>query len=241
MSLIKNPIDLSAIHYSKKNPFNFPLLKRIDRFARLAKQYLAIFSLIMATLLVPAFLRAETTILFLGDSLTAGYGVDKAEAFPQLVHESLLASGFSQIQVVNGGFSGSTTASALQRLRWYMKLKPDILVLELGANDGLRGQPLPSIKNNLAQVIRFAQENKIVPVLAGMKLPINYGTDYTSGFENLFRSLAEEYSIAFIPFLLDNVAGNPALNLADGIHPNPAGHKIIAATVVNHLRPLLSH
>lgn len=242
MSYKLNPIDRVVSYSNKWALLGSQPFKQINWFkSGLVKLRCLVICLLPAILLFPAFLLAETTILFLGDSLTAGYGVEKHETFPQLVNERLLKSGYKNIRIVNGGFSGSTSASALQRLRWYMKIKPDILVLELGANDGLRGHSIPSIKSNLAQVIRFAQEHKIVTVLAGMKLPVNYGNDYTTGFENIFRALAEEYSIPLIPFLLDEVAGNPALNLADGIHPNPAGHKIIADTVVMYLRPLLNN
>ncbi len=184
---------------------------------------------------------AEKTILILGDSLTAGYGVEKDEAFPKLLEDRLRDLGFTEVKVVNGGFSGSTTASAFQRIRWYMKLKPDMVILELGANDGLRGHKIESIKNNLAKTIRFAQERNIVTVLAGMKLPINYGSRYTRDFEALFKSLSDQYALPLIPFLLEGVAGRPELNLADGIHPNPKGHKIVAENVLTHIRPLLNN
>ncbi len=192
-------------------------------------------------LINPLVLPAQRTILFLGDSLTAGYGVEKQEAFPHLLDNRLKDLGYKDIQIINGGFSGSTTASALQRMRWYMKLNPEIVILELGANDGLRGHKIESIRSNLAKTIQFSLDHKIVTVLAGMKLPVNYGNTYTRDFEGLFKSLADEFSLPFIPFLLEGVAGDPRLNLADGIHPNPRGHKIVAENVLKYLRPLLNN
>lgn len=183
--------------------------------------------------------KAETTLLILGDSLTAGYGLQKEQAFPHLLDNKLKEKGYTGIKVVNGGFSGSTTASAYGRMKWYMRIKPDILLLELGANDGLRGHQIQSITANLEKTIQFAMQNNIITVLAGMKLPINYGSEYTRNFEEMYRKLANKYKITFIPFLLEGVAGDPKLNLADGIHPNPEGHKIITETVYPYIEALL--
>jgi acyl-CoA thioesterase I len=187
----------------------------------------------------PSIAFGETTVLILGDSLTAGFGVEKEEAFPFLVEQRLINSGYKNIKIINAGFSGSTTASALKRMQWYLKLKPDILLLELGANDGLRGHPIESIRNNLEKTILFAQGKKMKILLAGMKIPTNYGTTYTKQFENIFFSLARDYPITLIPFLLEGVAGIRDLNLADGIHPNPQGHVIVAETVFKYLHPVL--
>ncbi len=197
--------------------------------------------ILLVLLSAPSVYSAEKTILILGDSLTAGYGVEKHEAFPKLLENRLHELGFIQVKVVNGGFSGSTTASAFQRIRWYMKLNPDMIILGLGANDGLRGHKIESIRSNLAKTIQFARDRNIVIVLAGMKLPVNYGSRYTRDFEAMFKSLSDQYEIPLIPFLLEGVAGKPELNLADGIHPNPKGHKIIAEIVLTHIRPLLTN
>ena len=187
----------------------------------------------------PALLHAETTILMLGDSLTEGTGVEKTNAYPYLVEQILKAQGFLAIKVINGGVSGSTTASALSRLRWYLRERQDILLLALGANDGLRGLPTIQIKNNLAETIELSLRKGIRVVLAGMRMPPNYGKDYTVQFEKVFHELAKEYDIPFIPFLLEGVAGDPKLNLPDGIHPNERGHQIIAQLVYKTLVKLV--
>jgi acyl-CoA thioesterase-1 len=208
------------------------------------KRFLIASTFLISTLVLLLFsnpvFAAEKTILILGDSLTAGYGVEKHEAFPKLLEDRLRDHGFTKVKIINGGFSGSTTASAYQRIRWYMRLKPDMVILELGANDGLRGHKIDTIKSNLEKTIQFTLERKIVTVLAGMKLPINYGRNYTLEFEELYKSLSDQYSLPLIPFLLEGVAGRPELNLADGIHPNPKGHKIIAENVLAQIRPLLT-
>ncbi len=187
----------------------------------------------------PALIFADTKVLVLGDSLTAGYGLEKEQAFPYLVNERLQSLGYLDIEVINAGFSGSTTASAVSRMRWYLKTKPDILILELGANDGLRGHPIKSIRKNLEDVIELSKSKGIKVLLAGMKIPRNYGKEYTQQFEGLYYSLAKDYEIPLIPFLLEGVAANPDLNLADGIHPNAKGHEIIAETVLTALIPII--
>ena len=190
--------------------------------------FLVLFFICFST---PALLYAETTVLMLGDSLTEGTGVDKTKAYPYLVEQKLKAQGFLAIKVINAGVSGSTTASALSRLTWYLRDRPDMLLLALGANDGLRGLPTLEIKQNLAETIELSLSKGIRVVLAGMKMPPNYGDDYTLQFEKVFHELAKEYDITFIPFLLEGVAGDPNLNLPDGIHPNEPGHQIIAELV----------
>ena len=138
------------------------------------------------------------------------------------------------------GVSGSTTASALSRLTWYLRDRPDILLLALGANDGLRGLPTLQIKHNLAETIELSLSKGIRVVLAGMKMPPNYGENYTLKFEKVFHELAKEYGITFIPFLLEGVAGDPKLNLPDGIHPNEPGHQIIAELVYKTIVKLVN-
>ena len=184
--------------------------------------------------------QATTTIVFLGDSLTEGYGIEKTEAFPYLFEQALKAKGYKDIKVVNAGISGSTSASALSRLKWYLRINPTIVVLALGANDGLRGLDPQAMKKNLATAIKLAQERNILVVLAGIKVPPNYGIQYTEEFEAVYPQLAEEFKIPFIPFLLDGVAARPEMNLPDGIHPNSRGHQIIARHVLENLLPLLT-
>jgi acyl-CoA thioesterase-1 len=178
------------------------------------------------------------TILFLGDSLTEGYQLAKEDAFPAIIEESLKKK-YPDLRVINGGVSGATTASGLKRLSWYSKIKPDILVLALGANDGLRGLNLKESEKNLSLVIEKAKDEKMKILLVGMKMPTNYGEPYRTQFEKLFPVIAKKYSIPLVPFLLEGVGGKPKLNIADGIHPNPEGHKMMAKTVLKELEKIL--
>ncbi len=182
--------------------------------------------------------QTQTTVVFLGDSLTEGYGIEKSQAFPALFDNKAKALGYD-LKVVNAGISGSTTASSMSRMKWYLRIKPDIVVLALGANDGLRGLSTEEMKKNLGTTIQMAQDRGIQVLLAGMQMPPNYGIQYTRDFKNAFFELAEQYKVPIIPFLLDGVGGLPEMNLPDGIHPNEEGHKIIAELVAKHLLPLL--
>ena len=184
---------------------------------------------------LPSLLRAETTILMLGDSLTEGTGVKKNQAYPYLVEQKLRAQGVPSIKVINAGVSGSTSASALSRLKWHLRSIPEILLLAQGANDGLRGLSTAQMKRNLAKTIELALSKGVRVVLAGMKMPPNYGAEYTREFEKVVYQLAKEYDIVFIPFLLKGVAGDPKLNFPDGLHPNERGHQIIAELVYKTL------
>jgi len=178
-------------------------------------------------------------IVVLGDSLTAGLGVLETEAYPALIQQKLNEGGY-RWQVVNAGVSGDTSAAGLQRLDWALsQSNVRVLILELGANDGLRGLPIAEMKKNLATIIERAQEKRIAVVLAGMEAPPNFGQDYTVSFRQVYRDLAREYKIALIPFLLDKVAGVPSLNQGDGIHPNPQGARIVADTVWTVLKPVV--
>ena len=179
-----------------------------------------------------------STLLFLGDSLTEGYGVPKEKSYPSLVASELKKKGL-KIKLLNGSVSGSTTASGLSRLRWFLKAKPSILILALGANDGLRGVKLSDSEKNLRGIIQLARDNKVKVVLAGMLLPMNYGEKYRTNFEKMYKKLEVEFSLVKIPFLLDGVGGEAKLNQEDGIHPNEAGHEKIAQTVLKTLGPLL--
>lgn len=182
-------------------------------------------------------LKAET-ILFLGDSLTEGYQLSREEAYPAVIERTLKKEN-KAIKVINGGVSGATSASGLKRLDWYLRAKPDIIVLALGANDGLRGLNLIETEKNLSLVIKKAQERGMLVILAGMKIPTNMGESYRKEFENLFPSLSKKYSIKLIPFLLEGVGGRPEMNLPDGIHPNPKGHLKMAENVLKVLRAVL--
>ena len=178
------------------------------------------------------------TILFLGDSLTAGYGLEEGEAFPSLLAQRFKSEGLD-VKVVNAGVSGSTSASGLARLQWYIRSKPDLMVLSLGANDGLRGLSVEELRNNLVATIEYAQSNGLQVALTGMLIPPNYGPEYTEAFASVFPELAEQYQLSFLPFLLEGVAAITELNQRDGIHPNLAGSKIVAETVYQFLLPLL--
>lgn len=175
----------------------------------------------------------------LGDSLTEGYGVKKENAYPALVEKKLHADGKTEWKVVNAGISGSTSASALSRVKWVSKSQPKILFLALGANDGLRGLPNSSTKKNLQAAIHYAKEQGIKVFLAGMMMPPNYGKEYTKSFEKIFPELAKAENIPLLPFLLQDVGGISKLNQTDGIHPNEAGHKIIATHVYDFLKDKL--
>lgn len=183
--------------------------------------------------------QEELTILFLGDSLTEGYGLDEEESFPSLVKEMLAADGIN-IRVLNAGISGSTSASALSRLQWYIRSQPDLMVLSLGANDGLRGLSIDEMKANLAKTIEFAQANGVKAAITGMMVPPNMGPEYTDAFARVFPDLATEYDIPLMPFLLQDVAAVPELNQADGIHPNAEGTRIVATNMVSFLKTILS-
>ena len=177
-------------------------------------------------------------IVFLGDSLTAGYGLDIEDAVPSLVQKQLEAEGY-KYEVVNAGVSGDTSAGGLRRLEWSLDGDVRILVLELGANDGLRGLPVAEMKQNLRAIIKTAKMRGIDVLLTGMEAPPNYGQPYTTEFRRVFRDLAGEEKVAFMPFYLYQVAGVPTLNIADGMHPNPAGARIVEGNLWRSLKPLL--
>lgn len=192
--------------------------------------------------LVAGLVAAEParTIVFFGDSITAGSGLDPDEAFPALIQKKLEAAG-RPWRVVNAGLSGETTAGGLRRLDWILRQPVDIFVLELGGNDGLRGIPPETSRANLQTMIERirAKHPRVVIVLAGMQMPVNMGPDYTRRFAAMYPELAEKNRTALIPFLLEGVGGVASLNQADGIHPTAAGHQIVADTVWRTLQPLL--
>ncbi len=183
---------------------------------------------------------AKKIVLFYGNSLAAGYGVEPTEAFPARVGEKIDSAGLNYT-VVNAGLSGETTAGGLSRINWVLRQPVDVFVLELGGNDGLRGIPLTSTAQNLQAIIdtvrRHNPETKIV--LAGMQIPPNLGQAYTTQFRQLFRDLSKKNKLVLIPFLLEGVGGDPTLNQPDGIHPTAVGHQIVANTVWAVLKPIL--
>tara|TARA_A100000171_G_C2140455_1_gene155189 strand:+ start:14812 stop:15558 length:747 start_codon:yes stop_codon:yes gene_type:complete len=181
------------------------------------------------------------TILCFGDSITAGYGLDDTtDAYPGILQEKIDSLELDYT-VINSGVSGETTAGGRSRIEWVIQQQVDIFLLELGANDGLRGVALSETRSNLQAIIDVVREKspETTIILAGMQLPPNMGQEYTSGFRKLFIDLAEENNLAFIPFILKDVGGVASLNQTDGIHPTSEGHKIIANTVWETLKPLL--
>jgi acyl-CoA thioesterase-1 len=176
--------------------------------------------------------------VFLGDSLTAGLGLSADEAYPSLLQRRLNEQGLSY-EVVNAGVSGDTSAGGLARLDWALSGDVRVLVVALGGNDALRGLPPEELRRNLAQIIRRAQERHITVVLAGMEAPPNYGRDYAVAFHQVYPSLAKEYHVAFVPFLLRGVGGVQRLNQDDGIHPTAEGARIVADNIWAILAPIV--
>ncbi|OBX26479.1 acyl-CoA thioesterase-1 [Gelidibacter algens] len=184
---------------------------------------------------------SSKTILCFGDSITAGYGLDdSADAFPALLQQKIDSLDLNYT-VINSGVSGETTAGGKSRIDWVIKQNVDLFLLELGANDGLRGVALSETRSNLQAIIDVVKEKspETTIILAGMELPPNMGQDYTTEFRELYADLAEKNNVEFIPFILKDVGGIASLNQSDGIHPNVEGHKILADTVWETLGPLV--
>ena len=177
----------------------------------------------------------QKKIIFLGDSLSEGYGISKEDSFPSIIDREFKKQNLN-IEIINAGISGSTTSTAESRLRWLIKTKSAYVFLALGANDGLRGIDLELIQKNLLNTINLAKENNIKIFLAGMQMPPNYGKEYSESFKNIFIEVAKETNTPLLPFLLQDVAGVKDLNQGDGIHPNEEGHKIIARNVLKFLK-----
>jgi acyl-CoA thioesterase I len=170
------------------------------------------------------------TIAAVGDSLTAGYGLPESDAYPTLLEKKLHQAGYNW-RVVNAGISGETSSGTLSRIHWILKLKPDIVILEIGANDGLRGIDPKLAQKNIEKIVATLQANNVEVVLAGMKMLINLGQPYTTEFARIYPKIAKDHKLILIPFFLDKVAGERTLNTADGVHPNAQGYRIIADTV----------
>lgn len=191
----------------------------------------------------PSADRAPTRLLLLGDSLVAGYGLPRADAFPAQLSAALKAQGFS-VTIVEAGVSGDTTAGGLARLPWVLGSapaeQPDAVLVELGGNDALRGFDPQTTEANLDRLLAILGERGIPALLAGMRAPPNLGADYVGAFDSIFPRLAKEHNVMFYPFFLDGVAGNAALNQADGIHPNASGVKVIVERILPAVRLLLN-
>jgi acyl-CoA thioesterase-1 len=198
-----------------------------------------LFALLLSAVMMFAA-EGNKRIVVLGDSIAAGYGVDPDEAYPAVLQKKIDAAKLPYT-VVNAGVSGDTTAGGLRRIDWILKQPLDILIVELGGNDGLRGLPVSATRTNLQAIVDRARTKypsaKIV--IAGMKMPTNMGAQYAADFENVFSDIAKKNHTALVPFVLENVGGNAELNQPDRIHPTPAGHEIVAQNVWNVLKPLL--
>jgi acyl-CoA thioesterase-1 len=194
---------------------------------------------IIISMFVSSMSLAQKKLIILGDSLSEGYGVSKDLAYPALLEIKVKTELKKNYKIINASVSGSTTASAVGRLKWLIKQKPDLIFLFLGANDGLRGLKLEDSEKNLAQAIELVQKENVKVILGGLYLPPNYGKDYTEKFKKIYTSLAVKYKLPLVPFVIDKVAGDPRYNLTDGIHPNEEGHKIIANTIYEAIRNLL--
>ena len=194
-----------------------------------------------AGLLAPAAVataEGEPVIVAFGDSLTAGYGIAAHETYPALLEARLRREGY-RYRVVNAGISGDTSAGGLRRVDWVLRAQPEVVILGLGANDDLRGQSIPALRKNLEQIIERLRAGGARVLLAGMRMPPNYGEEYTREFAQAFPAVARKTNVALMPFLLEGVAANPALNLPDGVHPTAQGHQVMADRLWPHLQPLL--
>jgi acyl-CoA thioesterase-1 len=186
----------------------------------------------------PATRDSRPIVLAFGDSLTAGYRVQPGLAYPERLQKKLDTLGY-KYRVVNMGISGDTTSAGRARIRSAIEQKPTIVILELGANDGLRGLPVAQMQSNLEELIQDFQKAGAKVILAGMTLPRNYGDAYVKSFENVFRDLAKKYNLPLIPFFLEGVAGNPKYTQEDFIHPNADGYVLVTDIVMKTLQPLL--
>lgn len=205
--------------------------------AATVRQEVPVVSEAQAPRAVPRETRPRVVVL--GDSLTAGLGLARDEAYPALLQRRLDKEGY-EFEVVNAGVSGDTTAGGLRRLDWSLDGDVKVLVVALGGNDGLRGLPVDEMKRNLTDIIEGAEKRGVAVLLAGMEAPPNTGQTYTAQFRKVFRDLAAEHHLPFVPFLLQGVAGNPALNQPDGIHPTAEGARMVADLIWPALKPMLA-
>ncbi|MDD2732739.1 MAG: arylesterase [Desulfuromonadaceae bacterium] len=185
---------------------------------------------------LPSF---KGTIVAVGDSLTAGYGVNEADAYPAQLEKKLQGAGFNW-RVINAGISGETSSGTLSRVAWVLKLKPDIVILETGANDGLRGIDPQVTKKNIDETIRILKDNRVTVILAGMRMVTSMGRDYTSEFGAIYPVVAKKHNLILIPFFLQGIAGIPTLNQNDGIHPVAEGYRIITDMIFPYVVQVLT-
>lgn len=202
---------------------------------------LSLFPLVCLSQTTPVNQTEQKKIIFLGDSLTEGYGVDINSTYTHLLQEQFDKENIHW-KVVNAGISGSTTASAKGRIKWLLKdkNKPSIIVIVLGANDGLRGQKIDGIKANLSEAVEMIKKENIQVFISEIMVPPNYGKEYSDNFKKIFSQISKEKKISLMPFILKDVAGKPELNIADGIHPNEKGHKIVYEQVFKFIKPFLN-
>jgi acyl-CoA thioesterase-1 len=186
----------------------------------------------LGSLALPVMAAEPLRILAFGDSLTSGYGLPDADSFPSQLERALIAAG-ENVKLINGGVAGDTSAGGLARLDWTLADKPDLVLLEFGANDGLRGLDPAATRENIAAMLTRLAQDRIPTLLIGMKAPRNLGADYVAAFDPLYEDMARQFQVPLVPFYLDGVAGDPALNQSDGIHPNAAG----VATIVKRIAP----
>lgn len=196
-------------------------------------------AIVLALLVAAPVPAAERVVVALGDSLTAGQGVARDEAYPALLEARLRGEGYPY-RVVNAGVSGDTSAGGLRRVEWVLRTKPEIVIVALGANDGLRGLPVDALRDNLEAIVTRLRASGARVLLAGMRVPPNYGDDYARAFAAVFPAVAKRTGVPLAPFLLDGVAGEARLNQPDGIHPTPEGQRVMAERLWPHLRPLLT-
>jgi acyl-CoA thioesterase-1 len=187
---------------------------------------------------VQALPSSTKKLVIIGDSLTEGFGVRRELAFPSLLQKKIDAAK-KNWRVINSGISGSTSASAPSRVTWHLKQKPELIILALGANDGLRGSSVKAMEENLNKAAELAKKAGVKIILAGIQVPPNYGSAYATSFQEVFARVAQKSDIPLIPFLLEKVAGEKSLNLDDGIHPNEKGHAVISETVFTAIQKYL--
>ena len=196
--------------------------------------------LIFSSVITPKVLAQYDTIMVLGDSISAAYGMDKKQGWVSLLEEQLIHNNYHHYTVVNASISGNTTGDGLNRLPLLLKThKPGVVIIELGGNDGLRGYPLGIMKKNLVQLIELAKHNGAKVLLAGIEIPPNYGQRYTDAFRNTYQQVANNQKVAFLPFILEDIATQPTLMQADGIHPTADAQPLILRHVWPYLHPLL--
>lgn len=204
---------------------------------------LQIIKTLLVSLIMIVYLQEDDRtlkVMVFGDSITAGYGIEKSSAFPAMLDSIATSQGYN-VDIINAGLSGETSAGGLRRIDWMLQRPIDIFMLELGGNDGLRGIDLSSTRENLNGILSRvrARYPDVVIIIAGMEVPPNLGLDYTQDFSKIYTEISQSYDAILIPFLLEKVAGYPDLNLPDGIHPMPEGHKLVAETAWPYLKKAL--